>query len=295
FDRRVDRFFSNVKIYAADYSDYWNALQRDGRVEVEDAAIHPATRKLHAERMPKLARLAMLDVGIRSEREIVGLFSFHRVDAAGGFSPEERLLSQSMADLVALSWERADKLRAEQAVSERNERLARHSRGLGRIAALLTPNKAFEEVVEGVVTAVAQTLNAWSVTYWSLSDVEQLVAAFNADGADAAARLAVAPTRYPAIKARVAQQSCEVGGDMAADADYVEYYRDHLHEYGRVSALQGVVTSQQKPVGLLRVLDLERAHPWYPEDPIFVSGVNNLLSLHWETLARRVAEIALSN
>src|SRR5690606_38762677 len=219
FDRRVDRFFSNVKIYAADYSDYWNALQRDGRVEVEDAATHPVTRKLHAERMPKLARLAMLDVGIRSEREILGLFSFHRVDAAGGFSPEERLLSQSMADLFALSWERADKLRAEQAVSERNERLARHSRGLGQVAALLTPDTAFEEVIEGVVTAVARALQAWSVTYWSFSDLERPVAAFNTDGADVAAQLAVAPTRYPAIEARLAQQTCEVVDDMAADAD----------------------------------------------------------------------------
>ena len=295
FDERVGRFFSGVKIYAADYPEYWGAMLRDGRVVVTDAAIDPVTRKLHAERMPNLGRMAMLDVGIRAQGQVLGLFSFHRVGTAGDFSPEQRLLAQSMADLFALSWERADRMRAQSAVSERNERLARHANGLGKVAALLDPETPFDAVIAEVVGAVAEALGPWSVTYWSLGDEAQPLAAYNASGAPVQRRARIAPGRYPSIEARVATQPCVVVDDLAADPDYIDYYRDNLEEYGKISALQGVISSRQKPVGLLSVLDRERTHGWYPEDPIFVSSVANMLSLHWETLARRAAEAALSD
>lgn len=295
YDSRVQRFFSDVKIYAADYPEYWQALCRDGRVVVDDAERNPVTRKLHAERMPRLGRLAMLDVGIRANQQMLGLFSFHRVDATSRFRPEERLLAQSMSDLFALSWERADRQRAQVAASERNERLARHSSALGKVAVLLAPDKPFEAVIDEVVRTVAEALGIWGVTYWSLTDGARPVAFYNVQGTPVQQRATIPPGRYPAIEARMRQQPCVVLEDLAADEDYVDYYRDNLQECGRISALQVAVQSKQRPVGLLSVLDRDRGNAWWPEDPIFAASVANMLSLQWEMLARRAAEVALSD
>lgn len=294
FDKRVERFYAGVKIYTADYPDYWACMRRAGRVVVEDAAVEPATAKLHAERMPHLRKLAMLDVAIRSEERVLGLFSFHRVDAPGAFGPEERLLAQSMADLFALSWERAEKRRAESFVTQRNERLALHSKGMGEIAKLCTSEADLGDVMPRVVQLVAEALGSSRVEYWSLDENGATTRVYDARENEAPfRRVGTLPPSYSAIEHRIASERCVVIDDVAADADYVECFRDRLPELGKVSLLQSGVTSRHRVEGVLCVIERERLVPWYPEDPIFVASVANVVSLHLEVRARREAELAL--
>lgn len=295
FDERTDQFHLNTKIYVADYPEYWTAMCRDGRVVVREAALDPLTSKLHAERMSDLPRLAMLDVGIRAQERILGVFSFHRVHAGAPFRPEEQLLAQSMADLFALSWARREKRSAENAHAARNQRLTRHSNALAAIAALVAGEDGFEEVLPRVLKLVQEALEVTEVSYWVIDERDAVTAVHSVPARSTEDSPIPDLRRLRNVAQRIRQDVCVVVNDLAADLDYVDFYAEQFANCGPVSGIQSGVSTRRRLVGVLNVFDRERSAPWFPEEPIFVNSVANVLSLHLEMRARRDAEMALSN
>lgn len=295
FDERTDGFQLDAKWYVADYPEYWTAMCRDGRVVVREAALDPVTSKLHAERMPGVPRLAMLDVGIRAQERILGVFSFHRAHAGVPFRPEEQLLAQSMADLFALSWARREKQNADNAQVERNQRLTRHSSALAAIAALVAQEDGFEEILPRVLQLVQEALEVTEVSYWVVDESDAVIAAYSIPVGSMLSPPRPDLRRFPNIARRIRRDVCVVVNDLAADLDYLDFYAEHLASHGPVSSLQSGVSNRKRLVGVLNAFDEERLAPWFPEEPIFVSSVANVLSLHLEMRARRDAETALSD
>ncbi len=119
------------------YPLYLGELRQTGWVCVDDAQNDPRTSELRDDYLIPLGITSMLDAPLFRGRELIGVVCHEHVGPLRVWTAADRAFAGSVAGVVALMFEQADHLAAEQALRAQQERTleAQKMEALGRLAA----------------------------------------------------------------------------------------------------------------------------------------------------------------
>lgn len=104
---------SGTMLGAADFPRYFHAIERNRTIVADSAQYHPETLELADVHLVPNGITSMLDAGIRRGGTTLGVLSNMHVGPERQWSTEEELFAASLADMVSLAIETAERRRAE--------------------------------------------------------------------------------------------------------------------------------------------------------------------------------------
>ncbi|MGH7507531.1 MAG: PAS domain-containing protein, partial [Longimicrobiales bacterium] len=123
YDRNTGRHTNGMRLEAARYPAYFRAL-RDLRVVVaEDALTDPSTREFRDSYLIPNGIASMLDVPVWREGSVVGAVCHEHTGERRAWTPLEQQFAASIADMVALTLETAERRHAEDELRRRERQL----------------------------------------------------------------------------------------------------------------------------------------------------------------------------
>ncbi|MFT3830343.1 MAG: PAS domain S-box protein [Opitutaceae bacterium] len=123
FDRTTGRHAAGLRLAAADYPDYFSALERWELIAAADALRDPATRCFATSYLEPLGIGAMLDVPVRSAGRVVGVICHEHVGPARPWNAAEQSFAAAIGGCVSLVLEGQARREAEAALHAVNDRL----------------------------------------------------------------------------------------------------------------------------------------------------------------------------
>jgi PAS domain S-box-containing protein len=109
-------------LHTSDYPAYFTALAGHQPIAAGDAVNHPATRELAPGYLKPLGIGALLDVPVWLHGRVVGVLCHEHLGPPRDWSVEETDFASSLATMVALSLEAAQRAKSEQALRESEEK-----------------------------------------------------------------------------------------------------------------------------------------------------------------------------
>ena len=137
----------------ADYPEYFEALASERLVATTDSQTDPRTRSLTATYLAPHRITSMLEAPLLSGGELAGVLYLEHVGEPRLWYDDEQTFAASLADLVSLALEAADRRRAESETAERNRELS----ALQRISELSTGSASAED---GLIPILAEIKTA---------------------------------------------------------------------------------------------------------------------------------------
>lgn len=127
---------SGQVLRARDYPTYLGALMERRIIAADDAREHALTRELARDYLEPAGITSMLDAPIIREGRVVGVVCHEHVGPARVWTDKELAFASSVADMVTLIFEQADRLELEAALQERAEQRQESDKmeALGRLA-----------------------------------------------------------------------------------------------------------------------------------------------------------------
>jgi PAS domain S-box-containing protein len=118
YDRTSGEHTSGAELGAADYPNYFKALQDERTIVADDAHGDPRTREFSKGYLDEYGITSMLDAPLRSGGEVIGIICHEHVGPQRVWSAEEQRLAASLTDLAALAIESSERKRAEDSLRE---------------------------------------------------------------------------------------------------------------------------------------------------------------------------------
>ncbi|WP_322284191.1 PAS domain S-box protein [Prosthecobacter sp.] len=143
---------SGARLAAADYPDYFAALQRLDAIVASEARTHPATHEFTAGYLDPLGITSMLDVPVR-EGEVVGVLCCEHTGPARQWTGEECKFAVSAACFVMMEIEQERRRKAETALREMNLHLEQLV--ADRTASLAANERRFRATFESAAVGIA--------------------------------------------------------------------------------------------------------------------------------------------
>ena len=122
--RSAQRHESGTILRESDYPVYFAAMEQQHTIAADDAVRDPRTAEFGIGYLVPLGITSMMDVPVRLHGKLAGIVCFEHIGAPRHWCAAEQEFAWSVADLLALSLETADRARAEHALRESEERLA---------------------------------------------------------------------------------------------------------------------------------------------------------------------------
>ncbi len=116
FERSPGRHTDGLEISRSDYPAYFQALKEERVIAADDAQRDPRTREFTGSYLSLLGITSMLDAPIRYGGKTVGIVCHEHVGRPRHWTAEEQSFAGSVADMVSLALEVAERRRAEEAV-----------------------------------------------------------------------------------------------------------------------------------------------------------------------------------
>jgi PAS domain S-box-containing protein len=116
YERSRRRHSAGSELQRADYPAYFAALELERTVAANDARADPRTREFTHWYLDPNGITSMLDAPIRNGNGLCGVVCFEHVGTPRRWSAEDRTFAGSVADLLSLSIEDAERQRAEDGV-----------------------------------------------------------------------------------------------------------------------------------------------------------------------------------
>ncbi|HET9984382.1 MAG TPA: GAF domain-containing protein [Longimicrobiales bacterium] len=116
FERSTGRHSAGMELARADYPAYFAELDRERTLAADDARADPRTREFTASYLVPFGITSMLDAPIRSGGVLLGVVCNEHVGPVRRWTLEDESFAGSIADLVALAMEAAERSRAEEAL-----------------------------------------------------------------------------------------------------------------------------------------------------------------------------------
>ncbi len=137
FDRRTGAHSEEGPVlHAADFPEFFRALEDQRVIVAEDAGQHPAMRSVWARYLERQHVVSVLKAPIRVGSRLLGVLSHESIDARRKFTDEDASVAGSLSDFLALAIESHEHRRAEAALRTSNAKLdeARRIEAVGRLA-----------------------------------------------------------------------------------------------------------------------------------------------------------------
>ena len=122
FERATRVHEDGVELRAADSPRYFRALAEDRAIAADDARADPRTSEFLDGYLVPFGITSMLDATIRRGGEVVGVVCSEHVGPPRAWTADEASFAASVADLLAVALEVAERRRVERALRESDER-----------------------------------------------------------------------------------------------------------------------------------------------------------------------------
>ena len=122
FRRSNQQHSQGAEITAADYPDYFRALEEYRTISADDALSDIRTREFAESYFPQAGTLSTLDAAVRLGGQTVGVISIEQVETARNWTVEEQNFAASLADLVSLAIEASERERTQIALRQAEQK-----------------------------------------------------------------------------------------------------------------------------------------------------------------------------
>jgi PAS domain S-box-containing protein len=113
YERTPLKHSEGTELLAKDYPAYFEALEKEHTIAAHEAHTDPRTREFSPSYLSPLGITSMLDAPIRLDGRMVGVLCHEHVGTARHWTLDEQNFAGSIADLVSLSFEKAERKRVE--------------------------------------------------------------------------------------------------------------------------------------------------------------------------------------
>ena len=144
YEHAEDRHSTGIKLTARDYPAYFKALDEERVIAANDAATDPRTREFTPAYLLPLGITSLLDAPIRVGGRMIGVVCHEHIGPTRRWEPDEENFAGSVADLVALSTEVAQRRQAEDALRDAHASL--EIKVADRTRALAAANEELKEL-----------------------------------------------------------------------------------------------------------------------------------------------------
>lgn len=149
---------SGEVLRCSDFPAYAESHGRGEAIAARDLKADPRTRDLPTEYYDAHRVRSLLDVPIRLELRIRGLFSLESVDEEREWNPEDERLATTLATVVALAYQAAERRRAQEELRKLNAEL--EWKVAERTKDLAGANRELNEANEGLARAMEELRSA---------------------------------------------------------------------------------------------------------------------------------------
>jgi PAS domain S-box-containing protein len=123
YERSAERHVAGMRLEASAYPGYFRSLRELRMVVADDARTDPSTREFASGYLEPLGIVSMLDVPVWREGRVVGVVCQEHVGTIRTWTPLEQQFAASIADMVALTLETAERRHAEEELRRREQQL----------------------------------------------------------------------------------------------------------------------------------------------------------------------------
>ncbi|MEG4288182.1 PAS domain S-box protein [Microcoleus sp. C2C3] len=122
FTRSNQQHSQGAEIAAADYPDYFRALEEYRTISADDALSDIRTREFAESYFPQAGTISTLDAAVRLGGQTVGVIFIEQVGTARNWTVEEQNFAASLADLVSLAIEASERERTQIALRQAEQK-----------------------------------------------------------------------------------------------------------------------------------------------------------------------------
>ena len=118
YELSLNRHTKNQEIYLADYPHYFQILQTEGTISVQEASIDPRTEELANSYLKPLNIQSIMNTFVYLAGEKIGIISLEQVGTHRDWSLEDETFLRSTADLISLTLEARKRAAAQANLSQ---------------------------------------------------------------------------------------------------------------------------------------------------------------------------------
>lgn len=122
FRRSNQQHSQGAEIAAADYPDYFRALEEYRTISADDALSDIRTREFAESYFPQAGTISTLDAAVRLGGQTVGVIFIEQVETPRSWTVEEQNFAASLADLVSLAIEASERERTQIALRQAEQK-----------------------------------------------------------------------------------------------------------------------------------------------------------------------------
>jgi len=122
FRRSNQQHSQGAEIAAAEYPDYFRALEEYRTISADDALSDIRTREFAESYFPQAGTLSTLDAAVRLGGQTVGVICIEQVETPRNWTVEEQNFAASLADLVSLAIEASERERTQIALRQAEQK-----------------------------------------------------------------------------------------------------------------------------------------------------------------------------
>lgn len=108
--------------FEADYPAYFRYLKKDEPIIANDALKHPATYEFGKDYLPEVGITSMMDIPIHSGKKVIGVVCYEHIGPKREWTENEQVFARTLANLVALNYEREQRKNAEEKLTRNHKR-----------------------------------------------------------------------------------------------------------------------------------------------------------------------------
>ncbi len=121
YERTPIKHSEGTELLAKDFPAYFDALEKEHTIAAHEAHTDPRTHEFSSSYLSPLGITSMLDAPIRLDGHMVGVLCHEHVGPARRWTLDEQNFAGSVADLISLVFERAERRRAEDSLRRSEE------------------------------------------------------------------------------------------------------------------------------------------------------------------------------